>query len=203
MIRTFDTAGRITSAHDDITRTVTTYDETGAVTSTRPYTAGENAIADAAVADAARLDSIEQRLARIEAHLWPPVDPDAEVPATVPTMADYGGVWPAGRLLSDGGKVWRNVTTVPLTTAPSEFPGAPSQWTHLFVEHGGAIDLEPEPGRPEGYVGTWSAAADYKVGDVADRDGTYYRAKVAHGAAYAGTWGPPLPSVWDVVGPVA
>ena len=43
----------------------------------------------------------------------------------------------------------------------------------------------------------------YKVGDVVDRDGTYYRAKVAHGAAYAGTWGPPLPSVWDVVGPVA
>ena len=42
-----------------------------------------------------------------------------------------------------------------------------------------------------------------KVGDVVDRDGTYYRAKVAHGAAYAGTWGPPLPSVWDVVGPVA
>lgn len=152
---------------------------------------------------AARFDSIEQRLERIEAKLWPPVDPDAEVPATVPTMADYGGIWPAEQLLSDGGKVWRNVTTVPLTTPPSGFPGAPSQWTRLFVEHGGAIEPEPEPGRPEGYVGAWSASADYKIGDIVDRDGTYYRAKVAHGAAYAGTWGPPLPSVWDVVGPVA
>ena len=64
MIRTFDTAGRVTSAHDDTTRTVTTYDETGAVTSTRPYTAEENTAADAAVSDAARFDSIEERLAR-------------------------------------------------------------------------------------------------------------------------------------------
>ena len=48
-----------------------------------------------------------------------------------------------------------------------------------------------------------AANAEYKVGDVVDRGDMYYRAKVAHGAAYAGTWGPPLPSVWDVVGPVA
>ena len=41
---------------------------------------------------------------RIEAHLWPPVDPDADPPA-VPTKADYAGVWPAGQLLLDGGKV--------------------------------------------------------------------------------------------------
>ena len=105
----------------------------------RAWTAGE--LAARAEADA-RLDNIEARLERIEAHLWPPVDPNAEVPATVPTMADYGGIWPAGQLLSDGGKVWRNATTVPLTTAPSDFPGAPSQWTRLFVEHGGT---EPEP----------------------------------------------------------
>ena len=32
------------------TRTVTTYDESGEVVSTRPYTADENATADAAVA---------------------------------------------------------------------------------------------------------------------------------------------------------
>lgn len=96
MIRTFDITGRVISDHDDATRTVTTYDETGAVTSTRPYTEAENAAADAAVADAARFDFIEERIARIEAHLWPPVDPDSEVPDTVPTMADYAGVWPAG-----------------------------------------------------------------------------------------------------------
>ena len=61
-------------------------------------------------------------------------------------------------------------------------------------------DAPPDPGptRPTGYVGPWSATAEYKVGDVVDRDGTYYRAKVAHGAAYAGTWGPPATGVWEV-----
>ena len=129
---------------NDTTRTVTAYDEQGNITSERPYTADENALADAAIADAARLNSMDARLARIEAKLWPPADPDAEVPDTVPTMDDYDGVWPAGQLLSDGGKVRRNATSVPLTTAPSDFPGAPSQWTRLFVEHGTAAQ-EPEP----------------------------------------------------------
>ena len=61
MIRTFDTTGRVTSDHDDTTRTVTTYDETGAVTSTRPYTAEENAAADAAI-QAAVLDANRKAL---------------------------------------------------------------------------------------------------------------------------------------------
>lgn len=39
---------------DDDTRTVTTYDETGAITSTRLYTADENTAADAAQAEARR-----------------------------------------------------------------------------------------------------------------------------------------------------
>ena len=36
-------------SHDDATRTVTTYDESGVVASTRPYTAEENAAAGAAI----------------------------------------------------------------------------------------------------------------------------------------------------------
>ena len=136
--------GRLVERADDTTRAVTTYDETGAVTSTRPYTTEENAAADAAVADAARLDSIEARLARIEAHLWP-APPDPTTTTGVPTMTTYGGAWPAGGLLLDGGKVWRNVTTVPLTTAPSGFPGNPSQWTHLFSEVKIEPDQPPEP----------------------------------------------------------
>ena len=40
-------------SHDDATRTVTTYDESGVVASTRPYTAEENAAADAAITAAA------------------------------------------------------------------------------------------------------------------------------------------------------
>ena len=157
----------------------------------RPWTAEEVA---ARVEAAARLDSIEERLARIEAHLWPPVDPDAEVPDTVPTMADYAGIWPAGQLLSDGGKVWRNVTSVPLTTAPSGFPGAPSQWTHLFVEHVSAI--EPEPG-----VLAWAVGQQVKVGDKRTHGGRVWTAKLAH-TTHEG-WAPSAAThaVWTDSGP--
>ena len=43
----------VSMLRDDTTRAVTTYDETGALTSTRPYTAAENATADAAAAASA------------------------------------------------------------------------------------------------------------------------------------------------------
>ena len=45
--------GTVVTRWDDASRTVTTYDETGAVMSTRPYTADEDAGADQAVAGAA------------------------------------------------------------------------------------------------------------------------------------------------------
>ena len=155
------------------------------------------AASTAATIAAARLDSIEERLARIEAHLWPPVDPDAEPPAAVPTMADYAGIWPAGQLLSDGGKVWRNVTTVPLTTAPSDFPGAPSQWTHLFVEHGPATpEPEPEPG-----VLAWAVGQTVTAGDKRTHGGRVWTAKLAH-TTHAG-WAPSAAThaVWTDSGP--
>ena len=47
-------------SHDDATRTVTTYDETGTVMSTRPYTEAENAAADAEQAEAQRQQVAEQ-----------------------------------------------------------------------------------------------------------------------------------------------
>ena len=50
-----------------------------------------------AAEQAARFDSIEERLARIEAHLWPPWARTQKCPPRC--------VWPAGGLLSDGGKV--------------------------------------------------------------------------------------------------
>ena len=153
------------------------------------------AASTAATIAAARLDSIEERLARIEAHLWPPADPDAAPPADVPTMADYAGVWPAGQLLLDGGKVWRNVTTVPLTTAPSGFPGTPSQWTHLFVEHGPAAP-EPEPG-----VLAWAVGQTVTVGDKRTHNGRVWTAKLAH-TTHEG-WAPSAAThaVWTDSGP--
>ena len=183
-------------AGDDETRTATVTNHATGVSVLRAFTAEENAAADAAVASAASLVDIEARLARIEAKLWPPVDPDAEVPATVPTMADYAGIWPAGQLLSDGGKIWRNVTSVPLTTAPSGFPGAPSQWSHMFVEHGGAVDPEPEPG-----VLAWAVGQTVTVGDKRTHNGRVWTAKLAH-TTHEG-WAPSAAThaVWTDSGP--
>ena len=150
--------------------------------------------------DAARLDSIEDRLVRIEAHLWP-APPDPTSTAGVPTMADYGGIWPARGLLLDGGKVWRNITTAPLTTAPSGFPGTTSQWTKLFVEvitDAPEPDPDPEPPTYPQWKGDWSATAAYVVGDHVIRDGVVYRCIKEHGADYQGTWGPPTTGVWVV-----
>ena len=45
----------------------------------------------------------------------------------------------------------------------------------------------------------WSAAASYAVGDLVSRGGIVYRCLIAHGAEYAGTWGPPATGVWESV----
>ena len=181
---------------DDDARTITTYSEDGAVLSVRDYTDTENRQADQQQADraqdAALLDH-EARLARIEAHLWPPVDPDADVPATVPTMADYAGIWPAGQLLSDGGKVWRNVTTVPLTTAPSGFPGRPSQWTRLFER----VTSDTQSDYP-----AWSPDATYTAGDRVTNVGRAWECLLGHGPERRGTWAPGVAhTVWTDLGP--
>ena len=179
------------------TRTVTTYDETGAVTGTRPYTAKENAAADASVAKAATLTDLAARVARIEQHLWPappnPTDPDD------PSVTDWEGVWPDGGLQRDGGTVWRNVSGVPLTTPPSEFPGEPGAWTRLFVA---VLTPEPEPD-PGPTAAPWSATARYEVGDRCTRGGRLYECLVAHGPERLGTWapGPATPTVWRNIGP--
>ena len=196
-----DGTGQLIERGDDATRTVTLADG-----STRPYTASESAQADATLANAAQLDDLDVRVAALET--W-----RAEQQAADPDQPDaptWGQLqppdwWMPGALLTDtDGTVYRNTSNSVLTTPPSRFPGGGLAWRgDLFVVVTNDPDPDPGPTRPTGYVGPWSATADYKIGDVVDRDGTYYRAKVAHGAAYAGTWGPPLPSVWDVVGPVA
>lgn len=176
------------SRADDQSRAVTDYTVTPP--RTRPYTSAENAAADARLERGARLDSIEARLARLEARLWPPAAPDAPA-SDAKTWAEWGGAWPAGTILADGGRVWRNVTTVPLTTPPSAFPGGPGPWTHLFVEHNPA---------PAG-AAPWDPDATYAVDDLVADLGVTYRCLVAHGPERQGTWrpGPATPTVWAVV----
>ena len=197
------TDGVLVEEWDDESRTYTDH-RTG---QSRPYTDEENSVADADAEQDARLDDHEARLRRIEEVVFPaPPDPEDLDDPSVPNWEDIGGVWPSEGLLRDGGKVYRNKSGVPLTTPPSGFPGDPGQWTHLFIEVGATTDPDPDPDpdpeRPEGYVGPWDADATYAVGDVVDRDGRYYRCRVAHGPEYEGTWGPPQASVWDDIGPV-
>lgn len=113
----------------------------------REYNTQENKAADQALADSARLNDLDARITRIEAVLWPAdLEPEPGQPVTAPAWSDYGGVWPNQALLADGGRVWRNVAGVPLTTRPSEFPGDPGQWTRLFIE----VKAEPdEPSEPD------------------------------------------------------
>ena len=149
----------------------------------------------------ARLDDLIARVALIEAKLWPAdPDPEPDAPIDAPTWGDYNGVWPNGQLLSDGGTTWRNTSGVPLTTRPSEFPGQPSQWGHLFVE-AAAADPDPEPDPdPEWpqWRGEWSADATYAVGDHVTRGGVVYRCVTAHGPEQQGGWGPPATGVWVI-----
>ena len=108
----YEVLGMIT-VHDDGTRTVTTYDESGGVVGTRPYTAAESAAADEAHAARAEQAAREAQQA---------VD-RAILDATATLMADAhtdGQPWvqplgahdsyPLGITVTHGGKTWENLT---------------------------------------------------------------------------------------------
>ena len=123
---------------NESTRTVTTYDETGAlVPSTpeapnpRPYTAEENAAADArAVAE----EAAAQQQVRAETHaaildataaLMESAHEDGQ-PWVHPTGAH--NAYPLGRTVTFGGKTWEN-----LTPANTHEPGV-SGWREVVAE---------------------------------------------------------------------
>ena len=154
------------------------------------------ASATSAAEQAARLDDLAARITRIESHLWPaPPDPTT---SDDPGITDWEGIWPNEGLLREGGIIWRNVSGVPLTTPPSGFPGATSQWAHLFI-----VALAPEPEPPAPTVAAWSATAAYSVGNRCTKDGRVWECLVAHGPERQGTWapGPATPTVWRDLGP--
>ena len=144
----------------------------------------EEAAAQTAIA------TLEARIARVEAHLWPPVAPDA--PTTdAPTWQDLGGVWPVGGLCVDGGKTWRNVSGVPLTTPPSGFPGGAGRWGHLFVVHTGPKPVDPPTAPP------WKVGEKVKVSDLRAYGGKTYKCVTAH--TTQADWAPgKTPSLWVV-----
>lgn len=97
---------------NDTTRTVTTYDEAGAVTSTRPYTVEENAAADAAIAAQAAAAQYEAQQAADRGALdalamtASAAHTDCE-PWQQPTGA-HDAV-PLGATVTHGGKTWESL----------------------------------------------------------------------------------------------
>lgn len=191
---------------DDDTRTVTTYDETGAVTSTRLYTEAENAEADTAQALAAeqtaRLDDLAARVAALEA--WraslAAAEPDAPDAPTWDQLQPPGW-WLHNGLLSDGGKTWRNVSGTVITTPPSGFPDGGAPWVgRLFVEVAGDTDPDPDP-EPEPGILAWAVGQQVEEGDKRTHNGRVWTAKLDH-TTHAG-WAPSAATyaVWTDSGP--
>lgn len=179
---------------DDDSRSVFEYGEDGDVVMIRAFTDEENAQLDEDVASQARLTDFEQRIARLEALLLP-TPPEPTAPTDAPEWAELepANWWGNGALLLDtDGVVYRNVSGTILTTPPSGFPGTPSAWAHLFVV---ALEAaEPEPELP--LAAEWDKDTRYEIGDTCTRNGRTYQCRVAHGAEYQGTWGPPAGAVW-------
>ena len=91
-------------------------------------------------------------------------------------------IWPDQTLLADDGKIWRNVSGVPLTTRPSEFPGDPKAWARLFEEVRTDPDqpAEPnEPGIPEWVQPLPGIHFGYSLDDMVLYDGKIWKSTVA------------------------
>lgn len=168
---------------DDQARTVTTYDETGAVITGRPYTAAEDAAADAAVVAEAEHAAYEARQA---------VD-RAILDATAALMADAhtdGEAWvqpvgahnavPLDVTVTDGGKTWRSKH--PANVWP---PSPSSPWWEEVTDNPG-----PQP---------WALGAYYFMDTRVTFGGQTWRCLHEH-LAQAG-WEPGAPgmyAVWSV-----
>ena len=131
MSRDVYAGGLLTVRWDDTARTVTTYDETGAVTGTRPYTADERAAADASAAAAAEQAAREAQQATdraildATAALMAGAHADGQ-PWVQPTAAHDS--YPLGITVTHGGKTWEN-----LTPANVWRPGV-SGWREVVAE---------------------------------------------------------------------
>lgn len=98
--------------------------------------------------------------------------------------------YPAGRVIRwNDGHLYRAARSG-VAHSPAEHP---ADWTDVTDELTG-VDPPETPTAAE-----WSAAASYAVGDLVSRGGVVYRCLIAHGAEYAGTWGPPATGVWELV----
>ena len=114
----YSVEGYLQERADDSARTVTTYDDAGNVIETRPYTAEENAAADARE-EAAILGSVD-RFAAVESAVLAAASPTAK-PWT-PVTGAHNAVPPLAERIMDDGHTYRNVSGQWLSHSPYEYP---------------------------------------------------------------------------------
>ena len=139
----------VSERRDDTARTVTTYDETGAVASTRPYTEAENAAADEELA--AQEDAAAQvdRFAAVESAVLATVDLTAK-PWT-PVTGAHDAVPPQAERVMDDGHTYRNISGQWLSHSPYEYPRG---YECLDCEPAGEWPqwVQPQPGVVDPYA---------------------------------------------------
>ncbi len=97
--------------------------------------------------------------------------------------------YPLGWVTRHDNKLWRSDRAANVWEPGTTDAG----WIDVTAELTGVDPPETPTAEP------WSASASYAVGDLASRGGVVYRCLIAHGAEYAGTWGPPATGVWELV----
>ena len=164
--------GVLREVRDDAARTVTTYDDKGAVTSTRPYTTPENTAADARDAASAAQDA-----ARARAELA-----DAVLDATAALMEDAhadGETWtaptgahnafPKGATVTHAGKTWLSLIPANVWQPGDAADPQSYRWWQEVI-------TDPGPGTP-----AWDGNGHaYEVGDIVTYLGLTYQVLLAH-----------------------
>ena len=176
---------------DDTTRTVTTYNESGNVIDTRPYTEAENAAADAAQAAQADAAAQVDKIAAIEAAVLATVDRTPK--PWHPVTGAHDAAAPLSEWTMDDGHAYRNISGQWLSHSPYEYPRGYE-----------CLDCpEPEPD-PDTGVLPWTdkGSPSYKTGDLRtwpDGSSTVYRCRQDHTAHEGAGFNPSVASLWEIV----
>ena len=173
IVSTVFVEGQVRARHDDATRTVTTWDATGAlIPSTpeapnpRPYTAQENADADAASAAAQEAEAeairsaVDRAILDAIRHVSETVHADGEAWAQ-PTGAH--DAYPSGITVTHGGKTW--TSTIPANVWPPGVTGwvEVTEGTPAWVQPLGAHDAYALGARVTHGGQTWTSTVPANV----------------------------------------
>lgn len=132
-----------------------------------------------------KINNLEERIKTLELLILPP-PPQPTSTTGIKTLTQWDGVWPNQQLLIENGLVYRNVSGVPLTASPSQFPGAASQWSHLWVQE--ILDSAPPTG-PQPWKQPTGSSDAYKSGATVTHLGFTWTTNVDNNVWEPGVYG--------------